>query len=283
MIKADNWTVDKEKIDLIKRTICKEASDQEFELFRALCQRSGLDPFMKQIYPIFRNVKNPKTGGWDRVMTTQTSIDGFRSLAERTGKYAPGKETVYKYGEDKELISATAFVKKMTADGTWHEVAVTAFLSEYTQKGQFWESMKHNQLSKCAESLALRKAFPFELAGIYTSDEMVNSVTASQMDDIDQSVISDVPTKKVDLKPSNKVSEAYLVLDSLDELKVLLEQDGIPSDKLVDWIKIRCDLKNEQPETIAKACLGKEILPKFKKSFINWLQSTGSELTSAVI
>lgn len=99
-----------EKRKLLKDTVCKGASDSEFELFLHVCIKTGLDPFMKQIYSIPR--------GGQR--TIQTSVDGFRLIAERTGRYSPGREPSYVYTADGILISATSTVKKMTADGTWH-------------------------------------------------------------------------------------------------------------------------------------------------------------------
>lgn len=168
--------ISESQVDLIKRTICKGASNEELELFLHACRRTKLDPFMKQIYAVKR---------WDKklgreVMTIQTSIDGFRVIAERTGKYAPGKKSEFEYGENKKITSATAYVKKMTPDGTWHEVSATAFYEEYVQLtkegvSSFWARMPHVMLGKCAESVALRKAFPAELSGIYTHEEMSNS------------------------------------------------------------------------------------------------------------
>jgi phage recombination protein Bet len=160
-----------EKIQLLKDTVCKGSSDAELQLFLHVCVKTGLDPFMKQIYSIRRKSKD-KNGDWFETQTIQTSIDGLRLIAERTCKYAPGKEPVYVYDSNGRLFSATAFVKKMTADGTWHDVSSTAFNAEFNPGTQFWNKMPHVMLAKVAEASALRKAFPAEMAGIYSDDEM---------------------------------------------------------------------------------------------------------------
>lgn len=167
----------REELDLIKSTVAPKLTDAEFKLFLYMAKARGLNPIKKQIYAVKR---------WDseqgrEVMTIQTAIDGFRLIAERTGKYAPGREPTYVDREGGGLVSATAYVRKMTADGTWHEVAATAFWDEYkqTKKGgeltSFWRRMPHGQLAKCAEALAIRKAFPDDTAGIYTFDEMAQA------------------------------------------------------------------------------------------------------------
>lgn len=167
------------KRELLKNTIARNLTNDEFELFCLVCKRTGLDPFMKQIYPVKRmDYKNNM-----EVMTIQTSIDGFRAIAERTCNYAPGRESTYTYDDEKRLVSATSYIKKMTPDGTWHEVAATAFYDEYVQTfkdkttrelkpGQFWDKMPHVMLAKCAEAAALRKAFPAIFSKIYSDDEM---------------------------------------------------------------------------------------------------------------
>jgi len=159
-----------EQIALIKNYLCRGISDDELKLFSAVCKKTGLDPFMKQIYAVKRKDQ----------MTIQTSIDGYRLIAERTGRYSPGRESTYLYDGDK-LVCATSYVKKQTADGTWHEVAASAYYDEYkpAYSNAFWESKKHIMLAKCAESLALRKAFPNELSGLYSEDEMAQASTST--------------------------------------------------------------------------------------------------------
>jgi len=176
-----------DKLDLLKNTVCKGATNDEFQLFLHVCKRTGLDPFMRQIYSIPR--------GGQR--TIQTAIDGLRLIAERTNRYSPGKEPTYVYDANSKLMAATSYVKKMTMDGSWHEVCATAFFDEYNAGTNFWKKMPHNQLSKCAEALALRKAFPAEMSGIYSQEEM---------DQADKVIVEDI--KEQDL--SQEEINAYL-------------------------------------------------------------------------
>ena len=165
---------DNRNIEIIKNMYFRGLDDDNLQVFLHACKRTGLDPFMRQIYAVMR--KDYTTN--KDIMTIQTGIDGYRLIAERTGKYSPGREPVYSYTGEGRIISATAFVKKMTEDGSWHEVAATAFYEEYCQKKkdgkptQFWLKMGHTMIAKCAEALALRKAFPADLSGIYTKEEM---------------------------------------------------------------------------------------------------------------
>lgn len=164
----------RKQIDVLKNSICKGSSDEEFEVFLMACQKTQLDPFMRQIYAVKR---------WDsrlkrEVMTVQTGIDGYRLIAERTERYAPGPEPTYVYDASGNLLSATAYIKKQTKDGTWHTVSSSAYIDEYCQRNKegnpmgMWNSMPRTMLSKCAEAQALRKAFPAEMSGVYTKEEM---------------------------------------------------------------------------------------------------------------
>jgi len=158
-----SWTRD--QIDLIKRTVAKGTSDDEFKLFLYQAVRTGLDPLAKQIYAVMRGGR----------MAIQTGIDGFRLTADRTGKYAGSDDTVFS-GEGKDL-AATVTVYKIVQNVRCPFTA-TARWSEYypgDAQGSMWKRMPHTMLGKCAEALALRKAFPADLSGVYTADEMAQA------------------------------------------------------------------------------------------------------------
>lgn len=181
------WT-DEQK-DLIKRTVCKGASDDELAMFMYVSNRTGLDPFLRQIHSVPRKEKNDDDK-WVEVRSIQVGIDGLRLVADRSGNYAPGREPEFAYNPEGQLEKATAYVRKLTKDGTWHEVAATAHYVEYVQKRGIWEGSgsnrkkvgeepnrmwtekEHIMLAKCAEALALRKAFPAETSGLYIHEEM---------------------------------------------------------------------------------------------------------------
>jgi phage recombination protein Bet len=221
-------------LNILKTTICKNCSDADIELFCMVCKKTGLCPFSKQIYPVIRksNMKNPETGKWENIecMTIQTGIDGYRLIADRTGRYCPGKEPTYVYDKSGKLISATVYIKKQTLDGVWHEVAASAFYSEYVQTykdkttnqnvpTQFWIKMAHNQLAKCAESLGLRKAFPGNFSHVYTDDEMQqanNEAIVIQPDNIE----GEVDRIGIENKQRIPTKEVFELIDTLQDCSV---------------------------------------------------------------
>ena len=163
-MKYENITPD--QVDLIKSQIAVGATDDELKLFLHVADKSGLDPLSKQIYFIKRSGK----------MTIQTAIDGFRSIADRTGQYISSEEPVFEEIGNNP-VKATVTVGKIV-QGVEGKFTASARWSEYypgKSQGFMWDKMPHTMLGKCAEALALRKAFPSQLSGLYTGDEMAQA------------------------------------------------------------------------------------------------------------
>lgn len=189
---------DEERMQLLADTIMPGANQAELDLFALVCRRRGLDPFAKQIHPVKRRVK--EGARWIDKWSFQTAIDGFRLIAERTGKYR-GQTTPLFCGEDgvwtevwlSEQPPRAAKVGVLRVDFD-QPVYVVALWREYVQtKDEYedgpegsrktgktvpvamWLKIPTVMLAKVAEALALRKAFPEELSGMYTDDEMAQA------------------------------------------------------------------------------------------------------------
>jgi phage recombination protein Bet len=179
-----------EQTNLIKTQIAKDCTNSELELFLYQCKQTGLNPLTRQIYAIKRSGR----------MTIQTSIDGFRVIAERSGSYAGQDEPIWEDDEKGFPIKCTVKVYKFTPNFEQRYcagVGVAHFKEYYPSPMLLQKSMPHTMIAKVAEALALRKAFPQDLSGLYTGDEMAQSE----------------PQEPVDKTPKNQFSDLAEVAD----------------------------------------------------------------------
>ena len=167
-----------EGLMVVRETLAPDLTAGELQLFALVAARSGLDPFARQIYAVKRQGR----------MTIQTGIDGYRSIAARTGEYDGQDEPTFGPNCPCDLQpkphpeSATVRVYRK---GMGRPVGATAFWHEYVpdpRAAMMWTKMPHVMVAKVAEALALRKAFPWDPnartgigSDIYTTEEMAQA------------------------------------------------------------------------------------------------------------
>lgn len=164
---------DKGVLATLKETVAQGLTDSEFKLFTEFCKSTGLNPFKREIWAI-------KAGGRLQLMT---GIQGFHAIANSNPEY-DGME-IGLVGPEGDYLSMT--YPRNDFIGAWAKVyrkdrkvpvEGVAMLAEYDKKQSNWNTMKRVMINKCAESVALRKAFPQQLNGMYTAEEMPNQYAA---------------------------------------------------------------------------------------------------------
>jgi phage recombination protein Bet len=167
-----------EQVDLLQKTICKDHTPDQIELFVQYCQAKGLDPFGREVYSIIRQGRP----------TFQMGIDGLRGKAEETGEYN-GQETAW-CSEDGKWVDVWVsglppFAARVSVfrRGIDKPFVGIALWTEYKPSDNdfIWKKMPSNQLAKCAEAIALRKAFPRKLGGLYAAEEMEQADKGTKM------------------------------------------------------------------------------------------------------
>lgn len=269
-----------EKIELIKNTVAKDATDIELQFFIEQCKRTGLDPVTKQIY--FIKDKGGK-------VNIQTSIDGLRLIAERSDKYEGqtppmwcGADGVWKdvWLSDKTPAACKVGVYKKGFRDALYAVAV---FSEYAQKTKdyksgdeklnyIWGSKPALMLAKVAEALALRKAFPNDMSGIYTQDEFTPE--------------TDEPEKKKQVTSVTNIKPAQAVIEQNRQQAVINEPTGAlhfddhnttPDPVNAPLIESSIESGLCNPEYVIpigkkyKGMMIKDVDPAELESFANWL------------
>ena len=227
----------KEQTDLIKTQIAKDCTNDELALFLYQCKQTGLNPLTRQIYAIKRSGR----------MTIQTSIDGFRVIAERSGTYAGQDEPVW-VDDDKGLpVKCTVTVYRFAPNGQRYPagVGVAHFKEYYPNPMNLQKTMPHTMIAKVAEALALRKAFPQDLSGLYTADEMnqANTTTLPVMDE-KHPKFTEVRDKILTAKGTLDVLQQHFILS--DSALEDLEKAQISAIKaLCDEAKLTDETKQE--------------------------------------
>jgi len=190
------------QLQLIQR-MNPDCSPDEFNVFLSVAANLGLDPLRKQIYCFVYNKDNADK----RRMSIIVGIDGFRSVAKRSGEYRPDNRAPRFITDPEKIDEATNPLGLVSAEvsvfqfshAQWHEVAAIAYWDEFAPivdggewkdrrfvkdgtraldpKKDNWRKMPRIMLSKCAEAQAIRRAWPEDLSAIYADEEIDRAKT----------------------------------------------------------------------------------------------------------
>ena len=195
-VTTDQSFWDEKQIAALKGIGLADVPKADLAVFLHFCQRTGLDPFARQIYMIGRGGR----------YTIQASIDGLRIVAQRSGNYG-GQTPVEWCGDDGKWVDVwlaktppvAARVGVFYKDTPNPTYAVAKFDS-YNAGSAIWKKMPDLMIAKCAEALALRKAFPQDLSGIYAGEEMEQA-------DVTTTPVSSAPVKKIEAVTEGEIAQ----------------------------------------------------------------------------
>lgn len=265
---SGDWSRD--QLDLIKATFASGTTDNEFQLFVQTCKRLRLDPFARQAFCV-------KRGG---LAQTQVSIDGFRVVAERSGEYEGqtaaqwcGKDGVWR---DVWLETAPPSAARVGVYRRGHREPMYAVArhASFAQSSPTWTKMADIMLAKCAEAQALRKAFPQDLSGVYSMDEM------EQASGDDGTMGAPLSSHTYDDTQKARAAEQAKALPTPDQAK--LDADGwietfrtfVHVDEASEWVPTMIAAWDKSPAK-HRARAYKACLAHVEKNLVEGLSAVG--------
>lgn len=250
------------ELDTLKATIARGTTNEQFALFVQTCARSGLNPFLNQVYCI---VYNGKDGP---VMSIQIAVEGIVALAKRHPQYKGFIASEVKEndefeidvvtGEPKHRITSMQRGKTIGAYCVAYRegapniaVVITNDQVEHLLKGrngQMWKDYFDDMIVKHAIKRAFKRQFGIEVA----EDEhiqggtMVDNIPDYQpqrKDITPQAEVIEAPKK-----PPTEDDEATKLKKARAEMKRKFEQLGItePAD-MAAYIEQHAKPKGDKP------------------------------------
>ena len=244
-------------LDLMRMSVAKDCNPTEFNQFIHIANQVGLDPLRKQIYAFVFNKDKPEK----RQLTIVTGIDGFRSVARRTGDFRPADE-VPKFTFDAELedentnplgIVDCTVTTYFYSHGDWHPVPHRVDWAAYAPLKEIWENNRptgkfkldvnkkrwridpKGMLAKCAEAGSIRKAFPDDFSSIYEHNEI------DQMQTVDLAPSEYAEQYAKERRQEMINGKGTLLFDFMDDEGLHPVEVGKLADRIVSFV-------NEQAE-----------------------------------
>jgi len=224
-----------EQKQIVRDSLANGASEQEFTILWEMAKARNLDPLKREVFFVKR---------WDsqrqrEIWSIQVSIDGLRLQAARTGDYDGQDDTEFEYDKNGGLTLARTRVYRK---GITRPFIGTAYWKEFAQTNKegkltsMWANKPHVMLGKCSESLALRKAFPDETAGLYTTEEMPEPVARVEVGPIRKPEFAPSPAQAAALSADGPMLAGGAVPADTLEAEVVTDSAG-PSPEEIKYLE----------------------------------------------
>jgi len=219
-----------EQLELTRQALYPQLPADYFGVFCRIAQERGLSIYCRHLFP---QLMTDDRGA--RTLKIITTIDALRMIAARTGRYQgqvgpdwSGPDEVWKEvwnGDDPPAWARVGIRCAGVAEITWGKADWESYAPyiDFEVLDPFWAKWAPHQLAKCAEALALRKAFPEEMGGVYTKEEMQQAVSKQRVerprdpfdqrrDTVDSAISRTAPTLLIDNEPLESEEELISLL-----------------------------------------------------------------------
>lgn len=252
----------------IRERLCPNATDSELALCVELCNRQHLNPFAQEVFLV-------KYGSAPASIITAYQV--FNSRANRQPNYGGIDSGVVVLRDGEVVKKKGSAVYKVIGEqliGGWAEVAFTdgkkpayveLALTDYSTGKSSWAKMPGVMIEKCAKAGAWRLAYPDELRGMYTGEEMDQKVERDMRAD-SQTVEAESVEPVVDLlQPVRDLFKPFMAataLDSAGAMAAICAAVGCTSGSMHDmtlmqarraasWMEEEIAARKAQPEPAA--------------------------------
>lgn len=228
-----------EHMRIVREAFALGATQQEFEVLWAGAKNRGLDPVRKQIYFVRRFDTEARRYVW----ASQVSVDGFRSMAEATGQYDGQDEPDFECDATGAPILARVRIYRKGISRPFVGVARYDEFVQTTKDGDptsMWRKMRFNQLAKCAEVAALRRAFPESLSGLEVPEEVPTEDTRTARDRTSKGPRL-APAPVAQQLPAARMAPTYTAKDAVGRIEraTTTEELGEVVASARKWPKVR--------------------------------------------
>jgi phage recombination protein Bet len=173
-----------EQVALVKRTVAKDATNDELKMFMHLSGKYNLDPFAKEIW--FLKMGGTPTittsrDGYLKIANEHPAFDGLASdvvyAKDSFSKTPEGVNHTYGVGDRGAILGAYALIFRKDRK---FPIYVFAPMKDYQKPSNIWKTYPHAMILKVAEAMALKRAF--SLSGLVTVEELGTPDTKETVD-----------------------------------------------------------------------------------------------------